>query len=297
MALGSQATTPTGTVQLTDIFNPVYINMRVRDVASEPIIGQQLVEPINLTGSEVTSYVYQSDIWNEMTGAAVVAENDAAPEDALETDSVQIDGNRVALSTFIADATEKTIVPAGNKAIERLTRAVRRYFHEAILDLFTSFSNSQGTNATVFDLGNWDLLTHNFRLQNHDAGDLWALFANDAWRDMRADMLVNAAALFGAAFGDRAAAALQTRTVGQGVPWDGFTAYTSGDAPAGDTTGWTSAIGVRGPDAAIEMPIWQELRAEMQRDATRFGTWMVVSMIAQPGIIKQDNARAAISRT
>jgi hypothetical protein len=297
MALGDQATTPTGTVQLTDIFNPVFINRVVRDVASEPIIGQQLVEVINLTGGDVNSYTYQSSIWEEMTGAAVVAENDAAPEDALETDSVQIDGNRVALSTFVADATEKTIVVAGTKALERLTKAVRRFFHEGIFDLFTSFTNAQGTNAVENDLANWDLVTHNFLIQNHGDGDLWVAFANDAWRDLRADLVANAAALFGAAFGDRAQQALQTRTVGQGVPWDGYTAYRSGDNPAGDTTGWTSALGVRGPDAAIEMPVWQELRAEMQRDATRFGTWIVVSMIAEPGIIKQDNARAFITRT
>ena len=297
MALGAQATAPSGTVQLTDIFDPVYINRVVRDVASEPIIGQSLVEVINLTGSEVSSYTYQSSIWEEMTGAAPVAENDAAPEDALETDNVQIDGDRVALSTFVLDKVEKAIVPAGNKALERLTKAVRRYFHEQILELFTSLTNSQGSNTVENDLANWDLVTHNFLIQNHDDGDLWVCFANDAWRDLRADLVANAAALFGAAFGDRAQQALQSRTVGQGVPWDGFTAYRSGDNPAGDTTGWTSALGVRGPNAAIEFPVWQDLKAEMQRDATRFGTWIVVSMIGEPGIIKNDNARAFITRT
>lgn len=297
MALGSAATTPTGTVSLSDLFMPFYINRRIREVASEPIIGQQIVEGIDQTGDDVNTYTYQSDIWEEMTGAAVVNEGDAAPEDALETDSVQIDGARVALSTFVNDASEKAIVKAGNKAIERLTKAVRRYFHEQILDLFTSLSNSQGTNAVVNDLANWDLVTHNFRIQHHDEGDLWVVFSEDAWRDLRADLLESASALFGAAFGDRAQQALQTRTIGAGTPWDGFTAYMSGDTPAGDTTGWTSALGVRGPDAAIEMPIWKNLTGAMQRDETRFGTWMVVSMIAEPGIIKQDNARAFITRT
>ncbi len=297
MALGAQATTPTGTVSLTDLFEAFYINRRVRLAASAALIGQSIVSAIDQTGGDINSYTYQSDELLEMTGAAVVAENDAAPEDAMETDSVQIDGNRVALSTFVADATEKTIISTGDAAIERVTKAVRRFFHEQILGLFTSFSNSQGSNAVVNDLANWDLVTHNFRVQNHDEGDLWVVFAQDAWRDLRADLLANAAALFGAAFGDRAANALQTTSIGAGTPWDGYTAYMSENTPVGDTTGWTSALGVGGMDAIIELVVWQSIRAEMQRDATRFGTWIVGSMIAQAGIIKQANGRAFITRT
>ncbi len=296
MALGAQATTPTGTVSLTDLFTPYNINRRVRLAASEALIGQSIVQAIDETASN--SYTYQSDVLLEMTGAAVVAENDAAPEDAMESDSIQIDGARVALSTFVADATEKAILAAAPAAVERVTKAVRRFFHEAILALFTSFTNSQGSNAVNNDLANWDLVTHNFRVQNHsESSDLWVVFAQDAWRDLRADLLANAAALFGTAFGDRAASALQTTTIGAGTPWDGFTAYMSGNTPAGDTTGWTSALGVRGLDAIIELVVWQSLRAEMQRDATRFGTWIVVSMIAQPGIAEQANGRAFITRT
>lgn len=292
-----QSTQPTGTAQVTDLFASQYISRVVRDVASEPMIGMNCVNIVNLTGSDVNSYTYQVAIWNELTGAAVVAQNDAAPEDALETDQVQITGSRVAIRTFVLYVNDKAIADVATKAAERVTRAVRRNFHEQIVDLGASLSNSQGAATTENTLGNWDLVMHNLRAQNHDDGPLVSVMHPDAVRDLRADLMANAAALFGATWGDRAAGALQDKSPGMGVAWDGVTVYQSGDAPVGDTTGWTNFVAVVGPSAALEMPVWQELTPFMQPDESRFGTWIGCSMIAAPGIVKNDNARAFITRT
>ncbi|MBK8241624.1 MAG: hypothetical protein IPK74_39455 [Deltaproteobacteria bacterium] len=248
-----QATAPTGTAQVADLFASEYISRVVRDVASEPIVGMNFVELVDLTGPDVNSYTYQVAIWNELEGAAAVSENDA--------------------------------------------RAVRRNRHETIMDLATSLSNSQGDATTENDLANWDLVMHNLRAQNHDDGPLVAGMVPDAVRDLRQDLVANAAALFGATWGDRAATALQNKSPGMGVAWDGVTVYQSADLPVGDTTGWTNFVAVVGPQAAIEMPVWQQLTPFFQPDESRFGTWIGVSIIAEPGIVKNANARAFITRT
>ncbi len=292
-----QATASTGTAQVADLFASEYISRVVRDVASEPIVGMNFVELVDLTGPDVHSYTYQVAIWNELEGAAAVSENDAAPQDALETDQVQITGDRVAIRTFVLYKNMKAIADVVTKAAERCTRAVRRNRHEAIMDLATSLSNSQGDATTENDLANWDLVMHNLRAQNHDDGPLVASLVPDAVRDLRQDLVANAAALFGATWGDRAATALQNKSPGMGVAWDGVTVYQSADLPVGDTTGWTNFVAVVGPQAAIEMPVWQQLTPFFQPDESRFGTWVGVSIIAEPGIAKNANARAFITRT
>jgi len=120
--------------------------------------------------------------------------------------------------------------------------------------------------------------------------------ADDAAFDADA-ITAGTAALFGATWGDRASTALQNKSPGAGVAWDGVTVFQSGDIPVGDTTGWTNFVCVTGPMAAIEMPVWQELLPFIQPDESRFGTWLGVSIIAEPGIVKNANARAFITRT
>lgn len=295
---GIQPVDPTTRTTINDLFASEYITRLVRSVASEPIIGMNFVKIVDLTGDPaVNSYTYQVPILSEMSGADVVSFPDAAPEDALESSNVQITGSRVALRTMVANDTRIAVVSAVEAATERVTRAVRRQRHEAVMALATSLTNSQGSNSTENTLGNWDLVMHNLRAQNHDDGPLAACMDPDGVRDLRADLIANAAALFGATWGDRAANALQDKSPGAGVAWDGVTVYQSGDIPAGDTTGWTNFVCVVGEQAAIEMPVWQGLTPFVQEDQSRFGMWIGVSIISGVGIVKNDNARAFITRT
>lgn len=293
-----QPTDPTTRTTINDLFASEYITTIVRSTASEPIVGMNFVKIVDLTGNPaVNSYTYQVPIFDEMGGAAVTSFPDAAPQDSLTTSSVQITGSRVALRTCIAWDTKIGVASAVDAAAERLTRAVRRQRHEAVMALATSMSNSQGSNATENTLGNWDLVMHNLRAQNHDDGPLVSAMDPDAVRDLRADLISNAAGLFGATWGDRAATALQNRSPGAGVAWDGVTVYQSGDVPAGDTTGWSNFVCVAGEMAAIEMPVWEQLTPYIQEDASRFGTWLIVSIISGVGIVKQDNCRVFITQT
>lgn len=293
-----QATDPTTVTTVNDLFATEYTSRLVRDVAAEPIVGMDFANVIDLTGDEVNSYRYVVPIWNELTGVSAVVDNDAAAEDSLTTDQVAITGARYALRTFVLDNTGKAIVGVITKAIERLTRAVRRHRAESILDLAVSLTNTQGAATTVHDLANHDLVMHNFRSQDHDAGPIIMGLHDDAVRDLRADLISNAAALYGATWGDRAAGALQTTgSTSVGVAWDGITVYQTSDMPVGDTTGWTNMVVVTGELAAIEHPVWLPLTPFMQRDESRFGTWVGVSIISEPGIVKNANARNFITRT
>lgn len=292
-----QAVDPTTVTTVNDLFYSQYINRVVRDVAAEPIIGLNFCNVVDLTGDEVNSYTYQVAIWNELSGVAAVADNDAAPEDSLTTDQVQIVGARYALRTFVLYNTKKAIVDVTTKAAERVTRAVRRDRAADVLGLATSLTNTQGGNTVVNDVANWDLVMHNLRSQDHDDGPLVAGLHDDAVRDLRADLIQNMAALYGASWGDRASTALQNKSPGVGVAWDGVTVFQTGDMPVGDTTGWTNMVVVTGPQACIEMPVWQELLPFQQPDESRFGTWIGVSIIAEPGIVKNANGRAFITRT
>lgn len=293
-----QATSPTGIAQIIHLFDTEYISRVVRSVAFEPIIGMNLCEVVDLTGDDVHAYNYQIPIVDEMEGAAVVADNEAAPEDSMTSTAVNITGSRVALRSFVLANTSRAVARPVELATERVTRAVRRQRHNAVMALAPSLTNSQGNNATENDLENWDLVTHNLRAQNHDDGMLVAAMNPDAVRDLRANLINSAAALYGATWGDRAANALQDKSPGNGVAWDGTTVYTSGDVPVGDTTGWSNFIVVVGPNVScIEMPVWQQLTPFVQPDESRFGAWIGVSIISGVGIAKQANGRRFITRT
>lgn len=292
-----QATLPTTVTTVNDLFYTQYISRVVRDVAREPLVGQNFVNVVDLTDeSAVNSYTYSVDIWADITAATAVVDNDAAAESALSTDQVSIVGSRYARRTFVLYNTSRGIASSVTKAAELMTRACRMRNHTASLALATSLTNTQGGASTVHDLANHDLVMHNFKVQDHDDGPIVMGLHDDAVRDLRADLISNAAALYGATWGDRAANALQT-TSGGGIAWDGITVYQSSDMPVGDTTGWTNMVVVTGDLAAIEMPVWQDLQPFMQHDESRFGVWIGCSIICEQGIVKNANARKFITRT
>lgn len=294
-----QATTPTTTSTSQHLLNTEFISRLVRMAAMDPLVGLEIVNPVDLTNEKaVNSYTYRIATVAEMTGAAVVTENNAAPEAAMTTSASTITGARRALRSFVTDLiNDMGVIQVDSAVLDNLVHALRNLDHQNILGLFTSLTNTQGNNATVHTLANWDLVTLNFRSQLYDDGPLWCVQRTTTSRDLRADLIANAAGLFAASWGDRAQQALQTTRPGMGVPWDGYTVYESLDVPVGDTTGWTNAVGVGGQLAAIEHPIWQELKPFVQPDQSRFGGWAGVSKISGYGIAKQANARAFITRT
>lgn len=296
-----QAVTPTTTTTASHLLNTEIISRLIRMAAMDPMVGLEIVKVVDLRSmfvEGVHSYTYRITTIAEMTGAAVIAENDAAPEAATTTSAATISGVRRGLRSFVLDLiNDAGVIRVDQPTIQLITHAIRDLDHRNILALFTSLTNVQGNNAVNHNLANWDLVTLNFRTQNFDPGPLWCVQNSDASRDLRADLIANAAGLFATSWGDRAQQALMAQRPGMGVAWDGYTVYESNDTPIGDTTGWTNALGVGGDFGAIEHPVWQDMKPFVQRDESRFGGWFGESKISGYGIAKNANARAFITRT
>jgi len=294
------ATLPTGRTQLADVYDTEFISRKFRDENVAPSVGQLLIHPEPL--DEAETYTYEVPIYGVIDPdlVAVVAANAAAPEAALSTSNAQVTGDKRGLRVFILDATANKVRRTVDTGITKLRQAHVRYWSRQILDLFSSITNNggavPGTNATTMTLALWDQYTGNFRDQDHDDGPLWSVMSRAANRDLRADLVSNAASLFGTAFGEKAHEALTTNQAGVFKMFDGFMQYTSPDVPAGDTTGFVNAMGVGGDNSGIHYPEWEMLEVEFQRDASRFGTWIVTGNTAGVGIIAQENLYANISR-
>ncbi len=294
----NQATSPTGRTQLAAVYDTEYISRRFREQSVDPLIGQLLVNPVGLDEEE--TYVYEETIWDEVDSTLIttVAANDAAPEAALGVGTAQVTGLKKGLRMFVLDQSANKIRRAADVAVMKLRQAHRDYWHRAILDLFPSITNNggsvPGTNATTHTIANWDLATGAFRAQNPDPGALWSVMSRSGNRMLRADLIANAASLFGTGFGEQAREALSSNRPGIFTTFDGFAQYESGDVPAGDTTGFTCAMGVAGENSGIDYVEWEAPEVEMQRDASRFGTWIVTGLTAGVGIMKQANLYAYI---
>lgn len=280
-----------------DIFNTEYITRNWRESARDPMIGAGLCKIVDLTLEEANSLVYEVPIVAEMSGVAAISGTDAAPEDSLTTTSAQITCALYGLRGAVKDNTRSKVMAAGSETQRQILRAHQDYIHRQILGLFTSITATSGAATTVFDLGVWDAHTMAHRAALITGGPLWAALNPDQNRDLRADLISNAAALLGSSYGEQAAMALKDPVTGLMRSFDGYMIYETGDTPVGDTTGWTGALGVGGEDAGIELVMMQDLTAELQRDASRYLTWIVGGMIVGWGIVKQTQLRALVSRT
>lgn len=295
-----QSTLPTGRTQLAAVYNTQYIARRFREVSVAPALGQLLVNPVALEEGE--TYTYQVPIYGDVSADLIttVAPNAAAPEAALSTSNAQITGAKRGLRMFVLDESANKIRRTADVAISRLRRAHQIYWHRAILDLFPSITNNggsvPGTNATTHTLAGWDAITGAFRAQNPDEGRLWSVMSRSANRDLRADLVSNAASLFGTSFGEQAREALSSNRPGIFTTFDGYEQYESPDVPAGDTTGFTCAVGVGGENSGIEYVEWEAPEVELQRDGSRYGTWIITGLTAGVGIVKQSNLYAYIRR-
>lgn len=284
-------------VTVDDLYNTEYISRNWRESARDPIFAAGLCKLVDLTLEEANSLLYEVPIAAEMTGFAAISGTDAAPEDSLSTTQAQITCTLRGLRSFVKDNTRSKVMSAGGETQRQILRAGRDSIHREVLALLTSITATAGTNATNFDLGTWDAHTQAHRAALITPGPLWAALNPDQNRDLRADLITSAAAVLGSGYGERAAAALKDPVAGLMREFDQYTIYETNDTPVGDTTGWTGALGVGGEDAGIELVMLQDLTAELQRDASRYGTWIVGGMIVGIGIVKQTQLRALVSRT
>ncbi|MEM6988910.1 MAG: hypothetical protein AAF721_00390 [Myxococcota bacterium] len=296
-----QATEPTTQTALSGAIATEYLHRRKQTLPVDPLVGLMIAGVIPLTLQGTNSLTWQSSIENEFTGVATVAENDAAPEESLTATQVQVSGAKYGLRSFVLDNAIK-LAGMGVKLTDvsrRLKHAHANYWHQQILALFTSITAAGASADTdAMTLLIWDANTASFRATPHDSGQLWAVLHNTAHAQLRSDLRQNAAALYGSAFGDAAARQLLNTKQGMGVPFDGYMLYESVDVPTSGA-GVANALGVGSPgmqeNAGIVRPVWEKIDFEGQRDAGRFGLWIVSGLTAGVGIAKQANLRRFLS--
>lgn len=293
-----QASSPVTSAQVASNTLALYLDRYVRLASRAPKVGLQIVYE-DASGLGKNSYVHAFNTRSRLSGVAVVTENDAAPEARASLTQGTITGNRRGLRTFILDQADLVSIQNEYQVnADQLLEAWDQYWHAQILALFTSVSASTGSAATNNTLSNWDTVTGLFRNTNHDPGELWAVLNPDAVRDLKADLLSNAASLYGTTWGEQKIRATQENQPGLGTMFSGYMLYESGDTPAGDTTGWTNCLGIKaGPNSSLEIDVYERGRIRVQRDESRFGGWQVVGGISGVGIRTQANTYAFITRT
>lgn len=293
-----QASAPTGRSQVDDAIATQFFHDRWQEVNVDPYIGLRLMTLFSTTPESSNSLRMDIVVPNEFTGAAAVADNDAAPEEALETTVVSLTGAKYGLRSFTLDLAMRLGIgrPLG-KVQDGLTHAHMNLMHTTALALFNSFSASTGSASAVLDFAAWDTITALHKEQNHGHSDLWACFHGAAIRQLKADLRTSASALYGSAFGDAAARALKNTNPNEGISFDGYTLYQSNDCPVGDTTGRTGGLGVGSmnmeddENACLGRVAWEMLDFEAQRDASRFGLWTVAGTTWAIGIVKNGSGR------
>lgn len=290
-------TSPTTRTTANDIFNTEYITRSWRTSARRPKVGLEAAKIVSVPLEELNSLTYQVPVVTAISGVTTVTAGSAAPEAAVSTDGVTITLARRGLSVFLHDDVRSKVMAAGQVAMAELLEAMQQEAHNRILALLTSITTNQGNNATVNDLANWESAAMAHRANLITGGPLMAIMNPDAVRDMRQDLIANAAALFGSAWGERAADAVQKPQTGLFTSFDGYAVRETLDTPAGDTTGWTNALVVVGDDAWAEFVIGQDIEAELERAAQFYGTWMVAGSVTGTGIVKQTQAHRFITQT
>lgn len=295
----NQAADPTGSTQLAEVINTEYIHRRMQTIPTDPKVGLVITGLIDSSEGASNSLNYELKQGNEFTGVTAVADNDAAPEESHVPTSLGITIALYGLRSFVLDGpSARSVFNVGNSVIDGLRHAQGDLPHINVLALFNSVTAITGDNATTLTLQEWDTATGLLRTSNHDSGPLWATFGGAQVRQLRSNLRSTASAIYGTAFGDESARALANTNPGLGTPFSGYTLHESSDVPVGDTTGRTGCFGVGGPqmqeNAGIVRVRYQRLKFELQRDAGRYGTWIVSGSKWGIGIAKQVNLRALI---
>lgn len=300
MPLGTP-TLPVGPAQVSNNTVNVWLSRMSRLANLAPKVGLEIAG-VNRDGVGKSSFTRRINERSRLSGVATFAVGANAPEARSTLTPTTITADLRGLMTFLRDDAE--FVSFENELAtnqQQLLDAYAHFWHMEILDLLSSIAASTGTNATAFDLETWDVLTSLFRNDNHPDGVLWAVLAQDAVRDLKASLRSVGGTVFATVFGERKAQALASSNPGLGIPFEDYMLYETGDGPAGDTTGWTSAVGVRSDaqplDSAFSVDVYLESHVEYQRDAPAVGQVQVCSGIAGCGIQAQGSARAQVTRT
>ena len=288
---------PSDLTALDDIIDSEFISRNVRLAVRTPMTFQGVVKMIDFTN--VSSRVYAVPKSAELAAASALTETDEVDSAALTITEATVATALVEQSTFLSDQADgATIWDAANLSITEVANAVRRKADDDVHALSNSMGNSIGSNAQAMDMANWNVLLTTFRAQTKFSnGPIAAVMAPAAIRDLRGDVLENAAGVYGTSFGTEALDALGGTNQGARGMLDGVILWETDSIPAADTSGKGNYMCVTGDaEGALCMVVNSPTRVIGWREEKRFGVWYIGSLDFGVGIGDDDRCLQFITQ-
>lgn len=293
-------TAATDTTSVADRTNTEWIDRILRFAAQRPKIWLSLVSVKDLTAGK--SEVYTHNILANYTQATAHTDSDEVSAVELTSTDTNTTTAEYASASFIADRAKRLSLynEEGNVALANYDACMLK-IDNLVHALATSMSNTSGNNATNNTVSNFNSVVSSFKTTSFSSmSQPMMVMHSDAMRDLSADALSNAAAIYGSVVG----AQLHAATVGGGPnigvvrSFAGMGLIESTGVVAGDTTGWSNFIvSVGDSDGALVVPVLKDIGIEVERVGSRIGDWVVASMDVGAGIVEQARAFCFITRT
>ena len=295
MAAISNATTAT---TATHHINSELISRVMAKAVQRPYVWRLCSFAVDLTGANTSQYAHP--IFAALSAASAHTETDEVSSAEITRTQATITTAEYAKATFLGDRAQRlSIADEAMMAADRLANACMLQMDTAVLTLAASMSNTQGDNATVNTVVNFNSVISNFRVQiGSSAARPVMVMSAPAIRDLHEDAATNAAAIYGSLIGVQLHEA--TAGVNQGMRRSFGTVdiVESAGVVAGDTTGKSNFITLVGGQAesALITPIGKDLTPEVGRVAERIGSWLVYSYEFGAGIVDNNRCRVFITR-
>jgi hypothetical protein len=285
------------TTSVADRTNTEWIDVATRYAAQQPFVWMELVTQKSLVGLRTDTYT--KNIRTNLVAATAHTDS----EEFTALDLASTDTNTATAeygsASFVADRAERlSVEPEQLVAIESNVRACNLKIDTAVLALSTSMTTI-GNAATNNTLSNFITVLTAFKATSFGSMSPPIMVLHlDAMRDLQQDAVTNGAAIFGAGFGDQLANATGGVNVGFLRPFGGVYLLETASVPAGDTTGWSNFIVTVGEqDGGIVMPVGMDINTELERVASRRGTWVTAAQEFGAGLLEAARSLRFVTRT
>jgi hypothetical protein len=295
MAAISDATTATSAVHH---INSELILAVAAKAVQRPYVWRACTHAISLIGANTANYAHP--IFAQLSAAAAHTETDEVASAEITRVQATISTAEYAKATFLGDRAQRlSIADEQMMAADRLADACMLKMETDVLTLAASMTNTQGDNATVNNVANFNSVLANFRVQiGASTARPVMVMSSAAIRDLHEDASSNAAAIYGSLIGERLHAATGGVNQGARPGFGSIDIQETAGVVAGDTTGKANFITLVGgqADSALIVPIGKGLTPEVERVASRIGAWLVFSFEFGAGIVDQNRCRRFITR-
>lgn len=243
---------------------------------------------------------YAHPIIAQIAAAAAHTETDEVSATEITRTQATITTAEYAVAAFLGDrAKRKSLVNEEAIAVNRLVDSIHQKIDDDVFALATSMTNTQGNNATVNTVVNFNSVISNFRVQigSSSAMPIMVMSAS-AIRDLHEDSATNAAAIYGSLIGVQLHEATGGVNQGKRRSFGTIEFIESANVATSDTTGKGNFITLLGgaTDTGLMVPIGWDLFFEVGRVAERIGSWLVASIEYGAGIVDNNRCREFITR-